>query len=203
MNADEEFTGSFWDLFTGFGVWTGLTLLLLCLLHGAAFLALRSTGDLAARARRFAQVLAMAGLVAVLVLAVWLVGIGNQGAGTYVLLALAPLGVLGALVGLRQGSDGRAFTATAIAMATTVASLFASLYPDVLVSSTAAANTITVAGAASGDYALKVMTIVAAVFFPLVLLYQGYTYVVFRHRVEGTPPPSGTRRGQDTALPAG
>ena len=51
VNGHEEFTGSFWDLFTGFGLWTGLTVLLLCLLHGATFLALRTTGELSARAR--------------------------------------------------------------------------------------------------------------------------------------------------------
>ena len=74
-------------------------------------------------------------------------------------------------------------------MAATIGSLFVALYPQVLVSSTDATNSLTVAGSASGDYALKVMTVVAAVFFPAVLLYQGYTYIVFRHRLDGRKPP--------------
>ncbi|RZS65965.1 bd-type cytochrome oxidase subunit II [Agromyces ramosus] len=68
----------------------------------------------------------------------------------------------------------------------TVGFLFAALHPDVLVSSTSGANSLTVAGTASSEYALTVMTVVAAVCFPLVLLYQSYTYVVFRHRITGT-----------------
>jgi cytochrome bd ubiquinol oxidase subunit II len=57
------------------------------------------------------------------------------------------------------------------------------------------------AGSASGDYALQVMTIVAAVFFPLVLLYQGYTYVVFRHRIEGPTPQFSHPHEPGTVLP--
>jgi cytochrome d ubiquinol oxidase subunit II len=85
--------------------------------------------------------------------------------------------------------DGPAFVATAVAMVAAVGSLFASLYPDVLVSSTDAAYNLTVDGTASGDYALKVMTVVALVFLPLVLLYQGWAYVVFRHRITAQPLP--------------
>lgn len=192
VDQHEEFTGSFWDLFTGFGVWTGLTLLLLCLLHGATFLALRTAGDLTQRARRLGGALGVAALAFLAVFAVWMVAIADPGVGSYLLLALALVAVVAALVGLRRDADGRAFTASAVAMAATVGSLFVSLYPQVLVSSTSAANSLTVAGSASGDYALKVMTVVAAVFFPLVLIYQGYTYRVFRHRIQDPTPSAGS-----------
>ena len=75
------------------------------------------------------------------------------------------------------------FAGTAVAIGGTVAALFANLYPQVMVSSTSTANSLTVAGAASSEYALKVMTVVAAVVTPLVLLYQGWSYWVFRARV--------------------
>jgi cytochrome d ubiquinol oxidase subunit II len=190
VDQDQQYTGTFWNLFTGFGVWTGVTLLVLCLLHGAAFLALRTTGDLTARARRLGGLAALAALVAVTVYAVWLVAVAEPGPGSYVLLGLALVGVVVAFISLRQDRDGRAFTATAVAMAATVGALFASLYPNVLVSSTNAAYSLTVENSASGDYALRVMTVVAAVFFPVVLLYQGWTYVVFRHRIGGAPVPA-------------
>jgi cytochrome d ubiquinol oxidase subunit II len=64
-----------------------------------------------------------------------------------------------------------------------VAALFANLYPNVMVSSTTTANNLTVAGTASGNYALKVMTVVAGVMLPVVLIYQGWSYWVFRARV--------------------
>ena len=66
-----------------------------------------------------------------------------------------------------------------------VGSIFVALYPNVMVSSTDTANNLTVAGAASSSYALTVMTVVAVVLVPLVLLYQGWTYHVFRARVGG------------------
>ena len=68
-------------------------------------------------------------------------------------------------------------------MATTVASIFIDLYPNVMVSSTDSANNLTVANSARAHYALKVMTVVAVVLFPLVLLYQGWNFHVFRHRI--------------------
>ena len=101
---------------------------------------------------------------------------------------------------IRARHEGRAFAATAIAIGGTVAALFANLYPNVMVSSTSTANNLTVSGTASGDYALKVMTVVAVVIFPVVLLYQGWSYWVFRHRIAAPPershdPGDGTRVG--------
>jgi cytochrome d ubiquinol oxidase subunit II len=97
-----------------------------------------------------------------------------------VLGVVSALGVLRA-VGLRR--DGWAFVFTAITIGSTVASVFAGLYPDVLVSSTDPDFSLTIAGTASGSYALTVMTWVAVVLLPLVLLYQGWTAYVFRTRV--------------------
>ena len=51
INSSHDFTGNFFDLLTGYGLWTGVTLLALCLLHGATFLKLRTTGELRERAR--------------------------------------------------------------------------------------------------------------------------------------------------------
>jgi cytochrome d ubiquinol oxidase subunit II len=192
VNADQEFTGTFWDLFTGYGVWTAVTLELLCLVHGSTFLALRTTGALADRARALGQRLAWAAMVAVVVLALWTIDIVDVGPAGYALLTVLPVAVFVALLSLRRERDGRAFTATALAIGGTVVSLFVSLYPDVLVSSTSASYNLTVANTASGAYALKVMTIIVAVILPVVLLYQGYSYVVFRHRISA--PVDDSRR---------
>jgi cytochrome d ubiquinol oxidase subunit II len=91
--------------------------------------------------------------------------------------------VLAAGVLVRAGREGWAFTASAAAIAAAVSSLFVDLYPNVLVSSTSASYNLTVAGAASGSYALKVMTVVAAALVPVVLIYQAWNYRVFRARV--------------------
>jgi cytochrome d ubiquinol oxidase subunit II len=87
---------------------------------------------------------------------------------------------------VRRGSSQiRAFAMTALGTIMVVATLFVSLFPRVMVSSTDFANSLTVSGAASAHYTLAVMSVVALIFVPLVLLYQGWTYHVFRARVGG------------------
>ena len=174
IDADGEYTGGFVDIFTAYGVWTGLTLLSLSALHGATFLALKTEGPVRERSRSVGVRIWVATLVASIVFAAW---------KPSALSILAAVAVLAAGALLRAGREGWAFTATAAAMAATLSSLFVDLFPNVLISSTDAAYNLTVSGAASGSYALKVMTVAAAIFLPLVLLYQGWTYRVFRARV--------------------
>jgi cytochrome bd-type quinol oxidase subunit 2 len=70
-------------------------------------------------------------------------------------------------------------------MAAVVVSIFVALYPRVMVSTLGSANDLTVTNTSSAPYALKVMTVAAAVLVPVVLAYQGWTYYVFRRRVGG------------------
>ncbi len=76
---------------------------------------------------------------------------------------------------------------TALAAISFVATLFTSLYPRVMVSNPDFGNSLTVDGSASSHYSLQVMSVVALIFVPLVLVYQGWTYYVFRHRVGDDP----------------
>ena len=54
-----------------------------------------------------------------------------------------------------------------------------------MVSSPNFGNSLTVSGTASAHYTLAVMSVVALIVTPIVLLYQGWTYYVFRARVTG------------------
>ena len=65
----------------------------------------------------------------------------------------------------------------------TVLTIFIDLYPRVMVSTTNPAYSLTVTNASSSPYALKVMTVVAVIFLPVVLIYQAWTYHVFRRRI--------------------
>src|SRR5207249_2535518 len=78
-----------------------------------------------------------------------------------------------------------AFTMTGLGAIAVIVTLFTSLFPRVMVSSTDFGNSLTVSNSASQHYTLAVMSIVALIFVPLVLLYQGWTYHVFRARVGG------------------
>jgi cytochrome d ubiquinol oxidase subunit II len=123
----------------------------------------------------------------VAVFAVWTVAISDGGIWRTTAAAIPVLGALAAAVLLRGGSEGGSFVGTAVAIGGTVAAVFANLYPNVMVSSTSAANNLTVSGAASSDYALKVMTVVAVVVTPVILIYQGWSYWVFRSRLMPHP----------------
>jgi cytochrome bd ubiquinol oxidase subunit II len=79
--------------------------------------------------------------------------------------------------------DGFAFAATTVTIGACILSIFVGLYPNVMVSSTSKAYSLTVHNTASGPYSLKAMTVVVLLFLPLVLGYQAWTYYVFRRRV--------------------
>jgi len=194
INSSHEFTGNFFDLLTPYGLWTGVTLLGLCLLHGATFLTLRTTGQVRARSRAIARPLGWAATALVVGFVIWTRSVAG---GPDVPEPVEVLAVIAVLFATRLAStehDGWAFTSSAIAIAATVGSIFINLYPNVMVSSTNAAYNLTVSNSASGGYALKVMTIVAVIFLPIVLLYQGWSFYVFRGRVKGSqgtePPPT-------------
>jgi cytochrome d ubiquinol oxidase subunit II len=191
INQDGNFTGNFFDLLTPYGLWVGLTMLTLVLAHGATFLDLKTTGDLQRRSRAAATVFPWIAALTVLVFAFWTHSLGSGGVLPAPIELAAFLAIVAAAWAARDGHAGWAFAATTIATACTVGSIFVELYPNVMVSSTNASYNLTVSGAASSDYALKIMTIVALVFTPLVLLYQGWNYYVFRARVGGRPAAEG------------
>ncbi len=200
IDADGDFTGSFLDLLTPYGLFLGVTLLTLCLLHGSTFLSIRSTGIVLQRAQTIARRLAIPAAALVAGFVVWTYALARPGVWAMVALAI-PLVAIVAAVALVLGGQagGRAFAATAVAIGGVVAALFGNLYPNLLISSTDAANTLTVANSTASSYSLTVMTVVAAVMVPLVLLYQGWTYYVFRRRVVGPPAPRPDQAGVTSA----
>lgn len=115
--------------------------------------------------------------------------------------SLAIVAVIAAVWLVSLGHEGAAFGASALAMGGTVASLFTNLYPKVMVSSTNATFSLTASNSSSGHYALVVMTIVAAIFVPLILVYQGWSYHVFRGRL-GAPPAAPETGASDSVAPA-
>ena len=135
------------------------------------------------RATTVAGRVSIAAGVALLVFVTWTQLMLDRGAIPDLIPAGAVIATFAVSWLVREDRDGWAFAMTAFAIAATVATFFIDLYPRVMVSSTKAANSLTVQNASASAYSLKVMTIVMVVFLPLVLLYQGWTYYVFRRRV--------------------
>jgi cytochrome d ubiquinol oxidase subunit II len=188
INSSHNYTGSFWELLQPFGLYTGLTLTVLCLFLGATYLALKTEGALRERVSRLSGRL---GWLAAVVTFGWLtwvhVGLG-AGFVPNPIEALALVAVVAAAMFAEARSEGWAFAGAATAIGSVVGSIFFELFPRVMVSSTNTAYNLTVSNSASPSYTLKVMTVVAIVFFPLVLAYQGWSLYVFRKRI-GRPTP--------------
>ena len=195
IDSAHDYTGNFFDLLTPYGLWTGVTLLGLCLLHGATFLKLRTTGELRERARRAARPLGWAAIALVLGFVAWTLSLNSSADVPGPVQVLAVIAVVFAARLASSDHDGWAFTSSAVAIAATVGSIFIDLYPRVMVSSTNSAYNLTVKNAASGHYALVVMSIVTVLFLPLVLLYQGWSFYIFRARVMA---PAGQADHQPT-----
>jgi cytochrome d ubiquinol oxidase subunit II len=190
IDSQHEYTGDFFDLLTGYGIWTGVTLLGLCLLHGVTFIKLRTTDQIRERARRLAAPIGWAAVALVVGFVIWTRSVISGPDVPDPVQILAIIAVIAAAYLTSTDHDGWAFTASAVAIAATVGSIFIELYPNVMVSSTDTAFNLTVHNASSAAYALKVMTIVTVIFFPIVLLYQGWSFHVFHGRLKGPEPPT-------------
>ncbi|MEW6663178.1 MAG: cytochrome d ubiquinol oxidase subunit II [Bacillota bacterium] len=185
INGEMEYVGTFWSLLSPYTLVGGIAGLLLFILHGALFLTLKVEGELVNRARQVAlRVGALAVLALVLLVALSYsqtdlftrAGAGVAYWGAVVVLLLANWK-------LRGGKYGWAFGLNGLAIVLSTVAVFWGLFPRVMVSSLNPQWSITLYQASSSPYTLKVMTIVAAVLVPVVLLYQGWTYWIFRQRV--------------------
>jgi cytochrome bd-type quinol oxidase subunit 2 len=183
VGSNQEYTGNFWDLLQPYPLFTGLTILALCLVHGSTFLALKTEDDLRKRASRWAAVLAPIAAVMLAAWVVWTHASQNKGFLPNPIEATTVLAIIAVAWLASEGAEGWAFAATTVALAGMIGSIFVNLYPRVLVSSTNSSYNLTISNTASGSYTLKVMTVVALVLLPVVLAYQVWSYRVFHRRV--------------------
>ncbi|WP_327068107.1 cytochrome d ubiquinol oxidase subunit II [Kitasatospora sp. NBC_01302] len=196
IDQQKNYVGSVGDLFKPYALLGGLVTLALFTFHGAVFAALKTVGEIRGRARAMARWLGLVTAVLAVAFLGWTQA--HQGTGwSLVAFAVAVLALLGALVANQLAREGWAFSLSGLTVVAAVAMLFLALFPNVMPSTLNPAYSLTVSGAASSAYTLKVMSVVAAVFTPLVLLYQGWTYWVFRKRIGVQHIPAA-----DHALPA-
>jgi len=182
LDAEHDFTGSLLTLLNPYGLLGGLTTLLLFFTHGVYFVALKTDGVVRESARRLA---ARSGILTVVVAAAFLLWtvLAHLSVPVLVVALVAAVALVASLVANLAGKEGWAFAFGAITVATAILTLWFALYPNVMPSSTDPANSLTIENASSTDYTLTIMSWAALVFLPLVLLYQGWTYWVFRRRV--------------------
>lgn len=188
LDETHNFAGSVLDLLNPYALLGGATTALLFLVHGAAFLGLKTDGDIRDRAATLAARLAVPALVVAGAFAVWTQLAYSNNAWTWGATALAAVALVVAVWATRGRREAIAFGATAVTIVAAVVLIFGSLFPNVM-PALDPANSLTVHNAASSDYTLGIMTWVAVALVPVVLLYQGWTLWVFRKRLRAEHIP--------------
>jgi cytochrome d ubiquinol oxidase subunit II len=183
---------SFTDVVNPYSLSGGLATCTLFLFHGAVFLALKTGGEVRTEAVRLARLLAVPTVVFVAGFGLW-TQLAYGRPWTWAVLGVAVIAQLAAVAATAAAREGWAFLATTVVIAAVVVLLFGALYPNLVPSTLDPAYSVTIFNGSSSPYTLKVMTWAAAIFTPLVLVYQGWTYWVFRKRIfaESIPPPVG------------
>jgi cytochrome d ubiquinol oxidase subunit II len=187
IGRDGEAIADFADLVSPYALLGGVTFVALFLLHGAVFLMLRVEGPIVDRARRVARAVGPVTAGVTLAFLAWTLVRQADGEGVEVLSALCAAAA-GALVivalPLAARSPARSIAATSGCIVLLTSALFIELFPHVMIASTDPANSLTLHEAASSNYTLSVMTVVAVVLLPFILSYQVWSHVVFGRRLK-------------------
>ncbi|MFD6164293.1 cytochrome d ubiquinol oxidase subunit II [Oerskovia sp. NPDC060287] len=191
LDAAHQYVGGFWALLNPFALLGGLTTLVLFLLHGAVFIALKTDGEVRVKARRLAGYFSVAAVVVAGGWAVW-AQVAYSVPWTWAAVVVAALALVGVVIANAKAREGWAFLFSALAILAATVLIFGSMYPDVMPAHDPA-NSLNIDNASSTQYTLTVMTWVAVILVPVVLLYQSWTYWVFRRRLstKDIPPPIG------------
>jgi cytochrome d ubiquinol oxidase subunit II len=191
IGPDMQYTGGFFNLLNPYALLGGIATVLVFTLHGAIFLTMKTTGSLLERARHMAWRLWVPVLVVLLAFLVYTYFetqfLDKLGVNPGIIPLAGMAAILAAGFFLRRKLEGWAFLMTTITIVASLITMFTILYPNVMISSENEAWNLTIYNASSSPYTLQVMTIVALIFVPVVLIYQGWSYWVFRKRIAAKP----------------
>ncbi len=178
--------GTTLTLLNPYGVLGGLTTVAIFLLHGANFLVLKLEGTLHDRAVGFSKNIwiAATGLYVVFAGWTWFQGFYSRNIINPGIVPIAAVVLLLLTIYfINKQMEGWAFISTGVSIVLTQVTFFAMTFPNVMLSSLNPEWSLTVYNASSSQYTLTVMSVVALIFVPIVLAYQGWTYYMFRKRI--------------------
>jgi len=196
IDADKQYVGGFFALLNPYALLGGVTTALVFALHGAVFIALKTSGDIRTDAVKLSRRLSVPTVLVAGAFVVW-TQLAYGKTWTLILVAVAAAALLAVVALVAAEREGWAFVFTTVAIAATIVLLFAALFPNVMPSTLDPAWSLTIENASSSAYTLKIMTWAAVAVTPVVLLYQGWTYWVFRQRISTShiPPSIGLKIG--------
>ncbi|MER5539239.1 cytochrome d ubiquinol oxidase subunit II [Streptomyces mirabilis] len=182
IDENFEYVGNFGDLLNPYALLGGLVTLTLFTFHGTVFVGLKTVGDIRERARKLSLAVGLVAAVVALVFLIWTQA-DNGDAKSLAALIVAVVALVAAIAVAQTGREGWAFALSGLTIVAAVAMLFLTLFPNVMPSSLNPDWSLTVSNASSSPYTLRIMTWCAGIATPMVLLYQSWTYWVFRKRI--------------------
>jgi cytochrome d ubiquinol oxidase subunit II len=192
IEADFNYYGGLIPLLNPYSLYGGLVFLSLFIIHGASFLGIKLEGELKQRAKDLGGKVWILAVVLTLSFLVWTYLatdiLNNPGFDGLIPAILAAVALLAYGWFLRKGKEGLTFISGALVIVLATVMVFSGLFPRLMISTLDTANNLTIYNASASAYALKVITIVAAIFLPVILVYQGWTYWMFRKRLSPDSP---------------
>ncbi|MFF7949224.1 cytochrome d ubiquinol oxidase subunit II [Streptomyces griseorubiginosus] len=182
IDRNFEYVGSLWDLFNPYALLGGLVTLTLFTFHGTVFTALKTVGEIRERARKLALKVGLVTAALAVFFLLW-TQVDSGDGKSLVAMVVAVAALVAALMANQAGREGWSFALSGVTIVAAVAMLFLTLFPNVMPSSLDPDWSLTVTNASSSPYTLKIMTWLAVIATPVVMLYQGWTYWVFRKRI--------------------
>lgn len=190
-----QYVGGFWALLNPFALVGGVVTVVLFLLHGSLYVALKTDGPIRARARALASRIVLVAIVGGAAWLLWAQLAYSRNTWTWACIAVIALALVGIVVTNARGREGWSFILSSVVWAGAVTCIFGSMYPFAMpaLNSQPAADGLYLAQASSTNYTLTVMTIVACIFVPIVLGYTAWSYWTFRRRItpNSIPEPIG------------
>ncbi|MGC8594867.1 MAG: cytochrome d ubiquinol oxidase subunit II [Candidatus Kryptoniota bacterium] len=187
IDSNMNYVGNFFTLLNPYALVGGLASLSIFTLHGAIFLTLKLTNELLERARSVAKKLWLPSTILLFAFVAYTYIatdiLSKIGVNPGPVPILAGIAILSVRYLLNIQKEGWAFVMTGITIAFSTITIFMGLYPRVMVSSSNPMWSLTIYNASSSPYTLRVMSIVALIFVPVVLAYQAWSYWVFRKRI--------------------
>ena len=190
IDADEQVHPGIGDVLSPYTLLGGLATASLFAFYGSVFIALKTTGAMRDDAFRFGRVLSIPVIVLAGGFGLW-TQLAYGKTWTWLALAVAVVALLVAVRFVWQNTrEGRAFAATVVVIAAVAVLIFGSMYPNLLPSTLNPEWSVTVENGSSTPYTLRIMTWASLALLPLVLVYQGWTYWVFRKRISADRIPA-------------
>ena len=185
IDGSMTYVGTISDLFTAYTIPCGIAFVLLFIYHGGLFTSIKTAGPISERARAASLVAGVPAAISIIALAVLTYVYTDlfNSVGALICFTLAILSFLISWGATRTRNTKWGFVFSSLAVILGTVAYFAGLFPRIMVSSLNPEWSLTISNAANSTYTLALMTCVAFVFVPIILVYQSWVYWTFRHRV--------------------